>query len=177
MGADPASSPPRGGAVNRPLARVEDLASDLVRSLPAELSARAVLLPKAPPDLVTANRTIAAEGDRAIPLTGLWRDERFPDDSEQDRLQALSDAIDAAAGFEEGDHRTVEYTTAPKGIPGSELDAEQRGLLRALLGEPPARRQPRPLGVARSVRRLRARRPRRPPQPSPLTGRLRHHRG
>ena len=33
MGADPASSPLLGGAVNRPLARVEDLARELVRSL------------------------------------------------------------------------------------------------------------------------------------------------
>ena len=40
MGADPAASPLLGGAVNRPLARVEDLARDLVRSLPRELAAR-----------------------------------------------------------------------------------------------------------------------------------------
>src|SRR3712207_8546794 len=44
LGADPATSPLLGGAVNRPLARVEDLARDLVRSLPPELAARAVLL-------------------------------------------------------------------------------------------------------------------------------------
>src|SRR3954447_22760875 len=56
LGADPATSPLLGGAVNRPLARVEDLARDLVRSLSPELAARAVLLPKAPSDFVTANR-------------------------------------------------------------------------------------------------------------------------
>src|ERR671932_753447 len=43
MGADPASSPLLGGGVNRPLARVEDLARELVRSLEAEPAARAVL--------------------------------------------------------------------------------------------------------------------------------------
>src|SRR3954471_21029645 len=43
LGADPATSPLIGGAVNRPLARVEDLARDLVRSLRAELASRAVL--------------------------------------------------------------------------------------------------------------------------------------
>ncbi|HEY4603815.1 MAG TPA: DUF3500 domain-containing protein, partial [Blastococcus sp.] len=94
LGADPATSPLLGGAVNRPLARVEDLARDLVRSLRPELASRAVLLDRAPSDLVTANRTTVAVGDRVIPLAGIWRDERFPDPDEQAKLQALSDAID-----------------------------------------------------------------------------------
>src|SRR3954468_11624783 len=134
MGADPASSPLLGGAVNRPLARVEDLARDLVRSLRPELAARAVLLPKAPSDLVTANRTTISPGNRVIPLVGIWRDERFPDPAEQAKLQAVSDAIDEAAGFEEADHGVLEYTTGTKGVAAAELDAEQRAILRALLG-------------------------------------------
>ena len=134
MGADPASSPLLGGAVNRPLGRVEDLARDLVRSLRPELAARAVLLPKAPSDFVTANRTVVSEGNRVIPLAAIWRDDRFRDEAEQARLQALSDAIDTAAGFFDDDQRAVEYTTSPKGVPGRELDAGQRELLRALLG-------------------------------------------
>ena len=134
LGADPATSPLLGGAVNRPLARVEDLARDLVRSLPPELAARAVLLPKAPSDLVTANRTVVSPGDRVVPLAGIWRDERFPDAGEQARLQVLSDAIDDAAGYGDDDHAAVEYTAEPRGVPASELDAEQRGMLRALLG-------------------------------------------
>src|SRR3954470_9032870 len=64
MGADPAVSPLLGGSVNRPLARVEDLARELVRSLRPELAARAVLRDKASSDLVTANRTVVAPGDR-----------------------------------------------------------------------------------------------------------------
>src|SRR6476469_4263120 len=40
MGADPASSPLLGGALNRPLARVEDLARDVLSSLPPVLTAR-----------------------------------------------------------------------------------------------------------------------------------------
>jgi hypothetical protein len=134
MGADPASSELLGGAVNRPLARVEDVARELVRSLSPDLARRAILSPKAPSDFVTANRTTISEGDRVIPLAGIWRDERFPDPAEQAKLQALSDAIDVAAGYEEGDHRALEYTARPKGIPGADLAAEQRELLRALLG-------------------------------------------
>jgi hypothetical protein len=96
LGADPATSPLLGGAVNRPLARVEDLGRDLVRSLRPELAARTVLLPRAPSDFVTANRTLLTDGDRVIPLVGVWRDERFPDPVEQAKLQKLSDAIDQA---------------------------------------------------------------------------------
>ncbi len=134
MGADPAASPLLGGALNRPLGRVEDLARELVRSLPGDLAARCLLLPKAPPDLVAANRTTLIDGDRQIPLAGIWRTERFADDAEQRKLQALSDAIDQTAGFDESDLRAVEYTTSPKGVPGTRLDAGQRDLLRALLG-------------------------------------------
>ena len=90
LGADPATSPLLGGAVNRPLARVEDLGRELVRSLRPELAARTILLPRAPSDFVTANRTLLTDGDRVIPLVGVWRDERFPDPVEQAKLQKLS---------------------------------------------------------------------------------------
>jgi hypothetical protein len=133
LGADPATSPLLGGAVNRPLGRVEDLARDLVRSLPPELAARAVLLPRAPSDLVTANRTTVGPGDRVVPLAGIWRGP-FRDPGEQGRLQDLSDAIDRAAGYGDDDHAAVAYTAQPRGVPAAALDAEQRGLLRALLG-------------------------------------------
>jgi hypothetical protein len=133
MGADPAVSPLLGGGCNRPLARVEDLARELVRSLRPALSARAVLHARAPSDVVTANRTSIAEGDRVVPLAGIWRDARFPDDVEQAKLQALSDAIDANTGYADVDHAVLEYTAAPKGVPAAELDANQREMLRALL--------------------------------------------
>jgi len=133
LGADPAVSPLLGGAVNRPLARVEDLARDLIRSMCPDVRARAVLLPRAPSDLVTANRTAVSAGDRVIPLSGVWRKERFPDSVEQARLQALSDAIDDAAAYEDADHAAVEYTVTPKGVAAAELDAEQRAWVRALL--------------------------------------------
>ncbi len=134
LGADPASAPLLGGAVSRPLGLVEDLARELVRSLPAGLADRAVLLPRAPSDLVTANRPRVTEGDRVVPLAGIWRDERFPDPAEQAALQALSDAIDAAAGYTDADHAAVAYTERPKGVAATELDAAQRAGLRALLG-------------------------------------------
>lgn len=62
LGADPATAPLLGGAVARPLGRVEDLARDIVRSLDPERARRAVLHPRAPSDLVTTNRTDATDG-------------------------------------------------------------------------------------------------------------------
>jgi hypothetical protein len=134
LGADPATAPLLGDAVHRPLARVEDLARDLVRSLRPELAARAVLLSRAPSDVVTANRTSVAPGDRVVPLVGIWRAARFADPAEQAKLQAASDALDEAAGYGEEDHRVLEYTADPKGVAAAEMDAEQRAMLRALLG-------------------------------------------
>src|ERR671910_931189 len=84
-----------------------------------------VLVSTAPSDLVTANRTTVSPGDRVIPLAGIWRDERFPDPVEQDKLQALSDAIDEAEAYTDADDAAVEFTAAPKGVPAAELDAAQ----------------------------------------------------
>ena len=134
LGADPAVAALLGGATRRPLAAVEDLGRELVRSLAPDLAARAVLLPQPPSDLVTANRTRVSAGDRVIPLAGIWRTDRFGDPVEQAKLQALSDAIDDNAGYEDRHHAAVEYTAAPRGVAGAELDGDQRALLRALLG-------------------------------------------
>lgn len=134
MGADPASSPLLGGAVNRPLARVEDVARELVRSLDPELATRAILRPHAPSDFVTANRTTVSEGDQVIPLAGVWRHPRFANDVEQEKLQRLSDAIDEAAAYTPEDHAAVAYSHTPKGVPATDLDRGQRETLRALLG-------------------------------------------
>ncbi|WP_214408066.1 DUF3500 domain-containing protein, partial [Pseudonocardia lacus] len=133
LGADPASAPLLGGERLRLLGRVEDLGRELVRSLAPDAAARAVLLGRAPADIVAGNRTELAEGDRAIPLTGIWRGP-FADAAERDRLQAASDAIDEASGLDGDDHRAVALTAAPKGLPAADLDAGQRELLRALLG-------------------------------------------
>src|ERR1700684_3681869 len=128
MGADPAVSPLLGGALNRPLARAEDLARDLVRSLPPKPRQHAVLLPKAPSDLVTANRAAISEGDRVIPLVGIWRDEQFPDPAERDKLQTGSDAIDDAAGYTDADHRADPHSTGRHGESRNRDHVRERAL-------------------------------------------------
>ena len=146
LGTNPATSPLLGGAVNRPLARVEDLGRDLVRSLRPELAARAILLPKAPSDFVTINLTYITDGNRVIPMAGMYRDERFPDPVVEAKVRSLSEVISNETELSDADQEAVAYATEPKGIPATELDAEQREMLRALLatylGRAPAELSP-----------------------------------
>ncbi|WP_327108275.1 DUF3500 domain-containing protein [Nonomuraea glycinis] len=122
LGADPAASPLLGGATLRPLGTAEDLARELVRSLRPELAARAVLLARAPDDIVAGNS--AQVGDRVVRRSELWRPgTHIPDRAEH-----------PATGLYGANHRALVLTPTPKGVPGAELDAAQRELLRALLG-------------------------------------------
>jgi hypothetical protein len=133
LGTNPAASPLLGGAVNRPLARVEDLGRDLVRSLQPELAARAILSTKAPADFVTVNLTYVTDGDQVLPLVGMYRNERFPDPIEQAKRQSISDAIAEVTELGDADQEAVAYSISPRGVPASELDAGQREMLRGLL--------------------------------------------
>ncbi|PRY19663.1 DUF3500 domain-containing protein [Pseudosporangium ferrugineum] len=122
LGADPAVSPLLGGAALRPLGSAEDLARELVRSLSPGLAARAVLLPQAPNDIVAGNS--ASIDDRALKRRELWR----PGQHSPDRPD------EPATGLGGTDRQVLSLTPPPKGVPGAELDAAQRELLRALLG-------------------------------------------
>jgi hypothetical protein len=133
LGANPAISPLLGGAVNRPLAGVEDLARHLLRSLRPELAARAILLPKAPSDFVTVNLTYVRDQDGVLPLVGMYRNERFADPVEQAKRQSLSGAIAEVTELSDADQEAVGYSIEPRGVPAVEFDGEQRGMLRALL--------------------------------------------
>ena len=131
LGADPAVVPAARRAA-APARGPEDLARDLMRSLAAALAERALLLPKAPADIIGGNRTTLSEGDRVIPLVDIWR-APFADPVQQAGLQKASDAIDDARDLSEDEHAVLALTAAPKGVPAAELDAEQRELLRQLL--------------------------------------------
>jgi uncharacterized protein DUF3500 len=125
LGADPASSPLLGGTVLRPLGAAEDLARELVRSLRPAAAARALLLPHAPADIVTGNRSrIDVSGEDAVARGELWRP----------GPHTPNDATDPNTGLVGHDRHAVALTAAPKGVPAAELDATQREVLRALLG-------------------------------------------
>jgi hypothetical protein len=132
IGADPASAPLLGTAALRPLGSAEDLARELMRSLAPDLAAAALLLDRAPSDIVGGNRTRVGAGDRMILLDALFRD-RFSEPRLVDRITRLTRSAEAGTGYDDADHRALELTREPRGLPASALDAEQRELLAALL--------------------------------------------
>ncbi|HVV22796.1 MAG TPA: DUF3500 domain-containing protein, partial [Pseudonocardiaceae bacterium] len=133
LGADPAAAPLLGGHVLRPLGAAEDLARDLVRSLDGEPHARAVISPVAPVDIVGGNRPRVRDGDRVIPLPGLWRGP-LTDPALAERAAAIHHATERTTGAGPEHDDAVRLTAEPRGVPAADLSAEQRDRLRAVLG-------------------------------------------
>ncbi len=132
LGADPAVSPLLGPAPLRPLAGAEDLARELVRSLGPAQAGRAILLDRAPADIVGGNRSRLADGDRMLYLRDVWR-RPFAEPELADRIARTDADAERANGYGAGDYARLALTTHPKGLPASDLDAGQRELLRSLL--------------------------------------------
>jgi hypothetical protein len=120
LGANPAGSAMVGGTSLRPLGAAEDLARELVRSLHPELATRALLLSRAPADIVGAN---SPRIDNGVEINGLWRP----------GTHTPAGAASPVTGLHGADQEAVAITAEPKGVPGAELDATQREVLRALL--------------------------------------------
>jgi Protein of unknown function (DUF3500) len=132
FGADPASSPLLGSATLRPLGGTEGLARELVRSLDAGQASRAILLDRAPSDIIGGNRARLADGDQMIHLPDLW--ERPFTEPGLARDIARADAgNESATGYDGGDHARLALSTTPKGLAARELEDGQRTLLRRLL--------------------------------------------
>jgi hypothetical protein len=132
LGADPARSPLLGGTSLRPLGAVEDFARELVRSLPPEQAARAVLLPRAPSDIIGGNRARITHGDEMLHLPDIWRG-RFREQRLVDRLSEMDARAESSSGLDAADHTALALTAVPKGLSAAEFDADQRELLRRLL--------------------------------------------
>ncbi|MGZ4771719.1 MAG: DUF3500 domain-containing protein [Ilumatobacteraceae bacterium] len=131
FGADPASSPLLGPHPLRPLAGVEDLARQLTRSLTSEQHGIAVVSPRAPTDLVGANRPSLVDGDQPIALNQIWR-RRF-DGEVGEMLRHAQERLDAATGVSADDLEAMSFTHRPKGLAARQMDAPQREMLDALL--------------------------------------------
>jgi Protein of unknown function (DUF3500) len=132
LGADPAVSPLLGPAPLRPLGGTEDLARELVRSLDPSRAARAILLDRAPSDIVGGNRARLGDGDQTMHLRDVWRG-YFTEPRLDERVTQMGDGAERASGYDAGDYQRTALSCVPKGLPARELDAGQRDLLRALL--------------------------------------------
>ncbi len=131
FGADPASAPLLGPHPLRPLAGVEDLARELTRSLSNDQGRVAVATPRAPTDLVGANRPSLSDGDLPLPLPQIWR--REFDGELGERLQRSQDKLNEAIGIGPADLEAVSFTHRPKGLAAGAMDVDQRDMLDALL--------------------------------------------
>jgi hypothetical protein len=133
LGADPARAPLLGPEPLRPLAGTEDIARQLVRSLDAGQARQAILLGRAPSDIIGGNRSQVADGDEMVQLRDVWRG-YFADRELDELVTRIGEDGERASGYDAGDYRRLALTRDPKGLPARDLDAGQRDLLRALLG-------------------------------------------
>jgi hypothetical protein len=131
FGADPASSPLLGPHPLRPLAGVEDLARELTRSLPEQQQRLAIVTPRAPTDIVGANRSSLNDGDEPIALPFIWRGRFGPDlDALVHKMQA---GMEAAIGIVPDDLAAMAFTHQPRGLAARDMSADHREMLNALL--------------------------------------------
>jgi hypothetical protein len=133
LGADPAVSPLLGPVPLRPLGGAEDLARELARSLDPGQAAGAILLDRAPADIMGGNRSRIADGDQMMYLRELWR-RPFTEPDLAGRIARMDADGERASGYDAGDYQRLALTGAPKGLAARDLDGGQRDLLRALLG-------------------------------------------
>jgi hypothetical protein len=132
LGADPASAPLPGGSHYSPLGGIERLAFEFAATLDASQRDRMLLLDRAVGDIVTGNRDRLSDGDEMMVTHDLFRG-RLDDPD----LLELADSIyregEQQSGFDAADHRTMAYTTKPKGLAAAFLSGDQRELLRHLV--------------------------------------------
>ncbi|MEI6373450.1 MAG: DUF3500 domain-containing protein [Actinomycetes bacterium] len=133
FGADPASAPLLGPHPLRPLAGIEDVARELVRSLDESQLSKALVAPVAPVDLVGANRSHfgLGDGDLPLPLADVWRTHFVGDLGDQ--VVVIQDAMEQAAGLTSEHLEAVRLTRVPRGLIAGDLRLEQREMLKALL--------------------------------------------
>ncbi len=131
FGADPASAPLLGPHPLRPLAGVEDVGRELVRSLPADQLDTALVSAVAPTDIIGGNRPVLRDGDRMLGLPEIWRG-RFEAELDE-RMQQMQRTAEADLGLTAEHLDALRFTSRPKGVSAAELSADNRSTLRALL--------------------------------------------
>lgn len=131
LGADPAASPLLGGQLLRPLGACEDISRDLLSSLSDEQKTLAIVSSVPPTDLVTANRPHLTDGDRALPLALVWRNEFTGElQSVVERFQSVEEE---KIGYSDAIAESLSYTTSPKGLSAAQMTENQQHIFSALI--------------------------------------------
>jgi hypothetical protein len=132
FGSDPAEIPFLGGESLRPLGGSEDLARSLLHSLDEDQREVAILLDRAISDIVSGNRVQVKDGDEMIPMPLLWRGQ-FTEPRLVERITRIAESGEDVSGYTPEDHHVMALTLAPKGLPASRMNDQQRYILRALI--------------------------------------------
>ena len=115
LGADPARAPLRGPEPLRPLAGTEDVARQLVRSLDAGQARQAIVLGRAPSDIIGGNRSQLADGDEMVQLRDIWRG-YFAERELDELVTRIGEDGERASGYDPGDYRRL-ADPRPQGPP------------------------------------------------------------
>lgn len=132
FGLDPAVTPLPGGATLDPLKGFQSTGRELVTSLFPDARAAAILLDRAPADIVMGNRSSFQDGATMMKLPDIFR-RRPGDEALMERMRIGGDARDAGTGYERRDYERLSVTSTPKGISGADLDSHQQGCLDRLV--------------------------------------------
>jgi hypothetical protein len=132
FGSDPAEIAFSGGTTLRPFGGEEDLGRALLRSLDDAQREKAVLLDRAPADVIAGNRTFIAEGDSLPRMDDVWRG-RFAEPRLAEYIAMIHDRETGKSQYTPADYGALSLTRAPKGAAGRDLDAAQREMLLALV--------------------------------------------
>lgn len=132
LGLDPAVSPLPGGAELAPLSGFTAAADQLLSSLDATALEAAVLLDRAPSDIVLGNRPAFEGGAEMMRLHEVFRRRRGDEDLIE-RLRLGGEALNAKTGLSAEDHAHLVMTNDPRGVSASLLGPAQRRHLEALV--------------------------------------------
>jgi hypothetical protein len=131
FGSNPAEAPLLGSERIRPLASTEDLGRELLHALDRQQTARAILAPVAPRDIVQANsRKIEDEASPRAAVNAFG--DQSVDETARGRL-AENAQWDPKLGTAEDFVAAVRYSRQPKGLAAADMTASQREILNALL--------------------------------------------
>ena len=129
FGSNPAETPLGPTHWVRPLGAVEDLARELVHTFDEGQRAHAIVAEIAPPDIVSLNRPVVVDG--MVP-------KQNPNLIDPPGVEELYPVLEQFAGelqTSEAHIEAVRYTTAPKGIAGTEMSSAQREIMLAVVNE------------------------------------------
>lgn len=133
FGANPAEAPLQPGFFLRPLEAERKLGLELFHMLNERQRSQALLLHKAPHDMVTANRPAVVEGDLPILPWVIMGPRAVPENLVQQQRERWEQATTHLASTAEA-LAPLAYTAVAKGLPAAAMAPAQRDALRELVG-------------------------------------------